>query len=181
MNKAIFFDRDGIVNYRIAGEYIDNISKFHFTPDFFKFFKFVKDNQFLAILVTNQQGIGKTIMTKAQLKEVHSFMQNMLNSFTGYCFDDIYFCPDLASSFSQRRKPKPGMLLEAISKWNIIPEQSIMIGDRRSDIIAGKNANVKTILVGHEARLNTPNADFAFFNFYSAQDFLKSSNLLISL
>jgi D-glycero-D-manno-heptose 1,7-bisphosphate phosphatase len=85
------------------------------------------------------------------LEKIHNYMQNNLINLTGYQFDDIYFSSDLADSNSFRRKPNPGMLLEAIEKWDIDTSKSFMIGDSDSDILAGQKAGVSTILVksGH--------------------------------
>ncbi len=114
MNKAIFFDRDGIVNYRPVGDYVKSPQEFRFLPDFLEFFVFIKKNNYLAIVITNQQGIGKGLMTDEDLSIIHLKMQEDLFNITGYNFDDIYYCPDLALTPSQRRKPNPGMILEAV-------------------------------------------------------------------
>ncbi|MDQ1266151.1 MAG: D-glycero-D-manno-heptose 1,7-bisphosphate phosphatase, partial [Bacteroidota bacterium] len=70
MNKAFFFDRDGIVNHRIIGDYVKNINEFRFKDEFFQIFETVKSQGYLAILVTNQQGIGKGLMTEEDLRSV---------------------------------------------------------------------------------------------------------------
>lgn len=167
--KAIFFDRDGVVNYRIVDRYVQKPEQFKFINDFISFFKSMKDKGYLAILITNQQGIGKGLMTEQELAEVHNFMQNELMSITGYCFDDIYYCTDLASTGSYRRKPNPGMLLEAVEKWNIDKNESVMIGDRRSDAGAGKNAGVKTVLIGISAILSQYEADIIAANLFEVE------------
>lgn len=149
MNKAIFFDRDGIVNHRLIDDYVKSVSEFVLLDDFIALFKQIKELGYLAILITNQQGIGKGLMNINDLKEIHDFMQNQIFANTGYHFDDIYYCSDLAASNSFRRKPNPGMILEAIEKWNINPEKSWFIGDSKSDAKAGNAANVNTILIGN--------------------------------
>jgi D-glycero-D-manno-heptose 1,7-bisphosphate phosphatase len=164
MEKAVFFDRDGTVNIRIAGDYIKRKEEFKFIPDFIPFFKFIKEKGFLAVLVTNQQGIGKGKMTIQELNEVHEFMQNEMIKACGFCFDDIDFCQDLASTNSFRRKPNPGMILEAEEKWNIDPKLSWMIGDKPQDVIAGKRAGTKTLLLGFYNKSKVPEADYIKFN-----------------
>jgi D-glycero-D-manno-heptose 1,7-bisphosphate phosphatase len=148
--KAVFFDRDGIVNLRPVGDYIKDIHEFHFLPDFLELFKKVKSNDYLTILISNQQGVGKGQMSEDDLALLTEFMQNELLIHTGIKFDDIYYCTALAEENSPRRKPEPGMLLEAIEEWNINPAESWMIGDSESDIIAGKRAGVRTIFVTNE-------------------------------
>ncbi|HYF02468.1 MAG TPA: HAD family hydrolase [Patescibacteria group bacterium] len=170
MNKAFFFDRDGIVNRRKMGDYVYSINEFEFLPHFFSLFKSVKESGFLAILITNQQGIGKGLMTEEALREIHAHMQRELLKETGFQFDDMYFCADLASANSFRRKPQPGMLLDAIKKWGIDAEKSWMIGDSISDAQAGKAAGVKTILIGDFLK---DEADLVFKNLEDAEVFFK--------
>ena len=145
---AIFFDRDGIVNKRKVGDYLTSISEFEFLDGFFALFDFAQQNNFLKIIISNQQGVGKGLMSEGDLQSLTAHFQQQLQSRTGTCFDDIFYCTELESSGSARRKPEPGMILEAIEKWNIYPFSSWMIGDSISDVIAGRRAGVKTILVG---------------------------------
>ncbi|MES2765918.1 MAG: HAD family hydrolase [Bacteroidota bacterium] len=170
MNKAFFFDRDGIVNRRKMGDYVYSIDEFEFLPDFFQLFKKVKANDFVAILITNQQGIGKGLMTEEVLKEIHEHMQTELLKETGFQFDDIFYCADLATANSFKRKPQPGMILEAMEKWGVDQEDSWMIGDSKSDAQAGNAAGVKTILIGDFLK---EDADFVFKNLGEAEMFLK--------
>jgi D-glycero-D-manno-heptose 1,7-bisphosphate phosphatase len=160
MNKAIFFDRDGIVNERIVGDYVKDITQFKFIHDFIELFKKIKKAGYIAILITNQQGIGKGLMNVQQLDNIHTFMQIELLNKTGFQFDDIFYCPDLEESRSIRRKPNPGMLLEAQKKWNIDLKNSWMIGDSENDILAGKNAGTNTVLINQN--ITNTIADYKF-------------------
>jgi D-glycero-D-manno-heptose 1,7-bisphosphate phosphatase len=158
---AFFFDRDGIVNQRILGGYVTDIDEFVFLQDFFALLKCVKNAGLLAILITNQQGVAKGLMTEEDLARIHAFMQERLTSVAGSGFDDIFAATerDISSksgccgdrSTQVRRKPSPAMLLEAAAKWNIDLTASWMIGDSRSDSEAGRAAGAKTILVGNFA------------------------------
>ncbi len=177
--KAIFFDRDGVVNYRMVKDYVKRTEEFNFIPDFFSFFLEAKRNGYYAFLITNQQGIGKGVMTEDDLALVHGLMQMTLQEKTGFCFDEIYYCTDLAEMKSLRRKPNPGMLLEAISKWNIDVERSWMIGDRRSDILAGTRAGVRTLLIGCENYDLCKEADFKFLNLIDALEFFWKNNFFL--
>ena len=158
--KAVFFDRDGIVNMRAVKDYIKSEEEFQFLPDFIDFFGKLIGSEYLTFLITNQQGVGKGIMTDKQLQKVLSFMQNKLKIITGKCFDDIFYCTDLAESGSFYRKPNPGMILEAIEKWDLDTENSWMIGDSPSDAAAGRKAGIKTILVGDFIKEEFPDADY---------------------
>lgn len=158
LRKTFFFDRDGIVNQRIVGAYVTSLDDFVFIPDIFPLFRMVKDAGFLTVLVTNQQGIGKGLMTEDDLTAIHSMMQERLRNETGSAFDDIYFagerdlssksgcCGDIMAG--SRRKPSPAMLLEAHERWGIDFAASWMLGDSRSDAEAGRAAGARTILVG---------------------------------
>ncbi len=158
LRKTFFFDRDGIVNQRIVGGYVTNVDDFVFIPDIFPLFRMVEDAGFLTVLVTNQQGIGKGLMTEDDLTTIHTMMQKRLRNETGNAFDDIYFagerdlssksgcCGDIMAG--SRRKPSPAMLLEAHEHWGIDFTASWMLGDSRSDAEAGRAAGARTILVG---------------------------------
>lgn len=167
MNKAVFFDRDGIVNYRLIDDYVKSITQFVIIPDFPELFKVIKKSGYIAILITNQQGIGKGLMSIEDLENINALMQDILFKLSGYKFDDIFYCPDLEESNSFRRKPNPGMILEAADKWNIDLTNSYMIGDSESDIIAGKKAGVKTILIN-----TNHNIEFADYNCNSIKECL---------
>ena len=146
--KAVFFDRDGIVNFRIVGEYINQKDNFHFIPDFFQVFSRLKELGYLVILVSNQKGVGKGLMTLEELKQINEFMIQELYERTGESFDDVFYCTDANEESSPRLKPNPGMIIEAIEKWNIESSLSWIVGDSSKDILAGKRAGIKTILVG---------------------------------
>lgn len=166
--KAIFFDRDGVVNFRIVGEYINREENFVFTPDFLDILPILKSKGYLIILISNQKGVGKGIMTHEELEQVTEFMKNYLLENVGFKFDDMLFCTDIDETTSWRLKPNPGMILEAIEKWNIDPQSSWMIGDTEKDILAGKNAGVRTVLIGiSESKAVQPD-----YHFPSLLDFI---------
>lgn len=161
MTKCIFFDRDGIINERLVGAYVRNWKEFKFIEEFFDLFELIDKYNFLKIIITNQQGIGKRLMSQNDLKVIHKNMQlELFNRFRSN-FDDIYFSSDLANTGSFYRKPQPGMLLQAIEKWNINKDESYFIGDSLTDAQAGINAGVKTILVGE---FDKNEADYVFKN-----------------
>ncbi|PKL85513.1 MAG: HAD family hydrolase [Ignavibacteriae bacterium HGW-Ignavibacteriae-1] len=148
MNKAIFFDRDGIINKRLVDEYVCKIEDFELMDEIIGILKYVKMKGYLAIVITNQQGIGKGLMSEDDLIILHDYMQNILQERAGERFDAIFYCPELAESNHPRRKPNPGMILEAMELFDIDPKQSLMIGDSISDAQAAINAGIKGILIG---------------------------------
>lgn len=169
MNNAFFFDRDGVVNVKLPGDYVKTIDEFKFKEDFFPLFKYIKEKGYLAVLVTNQQGIGKELMSEQDLATVHEYMQCELLNITGYKFDGIYFCPELALNASNRRKPGNGMFLDAVSDFDIDPNVSFTIGDSPSDAQAGKITGTTTILSGC-TNPNVPDADYSFPDLFAALD-----------
>jgi len=159
MKKCVFFDRDGIVNMRLIGEYITNISAFKLLKGFAELLNYVQQKGYLTILITNQQGIAKGKMTDHDIEVIHKFMQDKLIEFGTKPFDDIYYCPELEVNNPWRRKPNPGMYIEAIEKWNIDVNNSWMIGDVITDMTSAKKVNLKTILLNVNIK-NVPEADF---------------------
>ena len=144
MNKAIFLDRDGVINKRLEGDYVKTLEEFKILPGVKEAIKKFHDLGYLVIVVTNQQGIGKGLMTEEDLKIIHDFMCNELKY-----IDDIFYCPHLEGTCNCR-KPRPGMLLKAQEKWNIDFSKSWMIGDSDSDILCGKSVGCKTIKIGED-------------------------------
>mgnify|MGYP001334114918 CR=1 FL=1 len=138
---TLFLDRDGVINYKIENEYVKSICEFKFIPDFIHV---VKDLSLLfnrIIIITNQQGIGKGLMSISDLNEIHEHMLNTINHNNGR-IDKIYYCPHLDSDNCICRKPSPGMIYKACKEFNINPQKSIIIGDKESDIRAGISANI---------------------------------------
>ncbi len=175
MNKAVFFDRDGIINKRLVGDYIKSPDEFAFIPEIFEILKHVKSKGYLAIVITNQQGIGKGLMSETELATIHDFMQIGLENNCGERFDAIFYCPDLAETNNYRRKPNPGMFEEALAGFEIAPELSFMIGDSISDAIAANTMSIKCFLIG-EHDYEHPNTVIV----PSVKDLLININELIS-
>ncbi len=162
MNKAFFFDRDGVINVRKMDDYVMSVQEMQLFPEIPVILKILKENNFLTFVVTNQQGVGKGLMSENELLDIHNFMQDTLEVQCGFKFDDIEYCTDLKESASFRRKPNPGMILELAEKWNIDLKNSYIIGDTESDIIAGEKAGLKTILLSVEKIKTVP--DFCISN-----------------
>ena len=97
------------------------------------------------IVVTNQRGIARALMTEKDLKEIHRKMCEELQKH-GASIDDILYCPHDIKDNCTCRKPQPGMLIQAQNKWNIDCAQSYIIGDSNSDIEAGQRVGCRGIL-----------------------------------
>lgn len=152
---TLFLDRDGVINIKIENQYISQFSDFIFIPgvlfairDLSVLFKRI-------IIVTNQQGIGKGLMSEEDLNLVHKKMIFNIQD-AGGRIDKIYYCPHLESEGCKCRKPKAGMLEEAFCDFpSIDVSNSYMVGDSDSDIQAGIRKNLNTIKVDSQYTLSS--------------------------
>ncbi len=151
MNKAVFLDRDGVINQEI-GEYVYKIEDFKFNIGVFTALRLLQEYDYKLIVVTNQGGIDKGIYTHNEVNKLHAFMiENLLEERVK--IDDIYLCPHHHTITSCLcRKPNSIMIEKAIAKHHIDPSKSFLIGDNERDILAAKKAGVKGVLV--EANTN---------------------------
>lgn len=158
---TLFLDRDGVINVRLVDDYVKKIDEFFFMPNVIEALKIFNKKFRHIIIVTNQQGVGKGIMNASDVEDVHEFMIKNIED-QGGRIDKIYFCPQLKSVPDNFRKPSPKMAYFAKNDFPDIDfSKSIMIGDMNSDIEFGKNAGMKTILVGDESIKLTPDDRFA--------------------
>ena len=154
---TLFLDRDGVINRKLDGTYVLNPEQLEILPgvsDAIAQFSLIFGR---IIIVTNQQGIGKELMSHEDLARVHSKMIDQI-AYSGGRIDEIYYCPDLEHENSPNRKPNPGMAFQAKGDFPEINfRKSIMIGDSGSDMIFGKTLKMVTVMIG---RQGDPNADF---------------------
>lgn len=146
-NKALFLDRDGVIN--IDHGHVGKIEDFDFIDGIFDLCKKAQEKSYLIIIVTNQAGIAKGYYTEKEFLDLTKWMENEFKK-EGIHITKTYYCPYHIDAKiakykkdSEDRKPNPGMLLKAIDKFNIDPKESIMIGNKESDIEAGKRSNIK--------------------------------------
>ncbi len=144
--KAIFLDRDGVINKEVS--YLSNPNEFILLEGTIEALNILKKKGFLLIIITNQAGIARGYFTEETLNDIHKKMVQILKK-NGISIDDIFYCPHHPkfSGSCECRKPNPGMILKAKIRYNINLENSYMIGDTLNDIKTGKNAGCKTILV----------------------------------
>ena len=144
---TLFLDRDGVINKRLIADYVKDWKEFQFrdgTLEALAKFKEIFDQ---IIVVTNQQGIGKGLMTVQQLSQIHFEMLREIEKNQGR-IDKIYFCPDLTTLANNCRKPNPVMALQAKKEFPaIVFSKSFMVGDSISDMQFGKNLGMTTVLV----------------------------------
>ncbi len=161
---TLFLDRDGVINVRIIDGYVTNITEFEFMPNVIDAFKIFKDKFKRIIVVTNQQGVGKGIMTMEDVDNVHQYMICEITN-NGGRIDNVYFCPQLKTVADNYRKPNPQMAYLAQKDFPEIDlSKSIMVGDMNSDVEFGRNAGMRTVFVGDNELIITP--DDKFENLY---------------
>ena len=146
-SKAVFFDRDGVINHERGIDYTYQISHFKFYKEVFSALAKL-NSDFKKIIVTNQAGIAKGIYSEKDYQELTNYYLKELEK-RELKIDKVYHCPH--KDGCQCRKPQPGMLLEAAQEFNLDLRKSWLIGDKSSDILAGQKVGCRTILMetGH--------------------------------
>ncbi|MEO6851226.1 MAG: HAD family hydrolase [Mucilaginibacter sp.] len=149
-NKAVFLDRDGVLNKEM-GDYVCRLEDFQVLEQNIEPLKILKDKGYLLIVATNQGGLAKGWYTESELGKMHAHLKDVYAKH-GVEFTDIFYCPHHPNFTGECdcRKPKPGLLLRGIEKYNIDPAQSYFIGDRERDVEAGTAAGVKGILINSD-------------------------------
>lgn len=145
LRRCVFFDRDGIVNQSPGPGYVERVEDFHVLPEFLQSLRVCMDKGYVAIIITNQRGVGLGLMTEDTLNAIHNRLRDIVQQ-AGLQLLDIYSCTATENS-DPMRKPNPGMILQAAEDHGIDLAHSWMIGDNEKDIIAGHRAGCRTILV----------------------------------
>ena len=151
MNKAIFFDRDGVLNELIKrdGGYYSprEFSKFKIIPNSIEVTNYTKSKGYLNIVISNQPDVARGYLTKFDLDKMTKILCDKLN------IDDVFYCLH-DDDMCECRKPLPGLIFDAGSKWNIDLNKSVMVGDTEKDYYTAKNSNIQFYLISHTLNLN---------------------------
>ena len=163
-SPAVFLDRDGTLIRNV--DYINDAGQVEVFPDVPEALRRLKEAGFRIVIITNQSGFARGWVTQGQYEAVHARVLDL----TGPgIIDATYVCPD----FGPRRKPEPGMILEAVQDLNLDPRRSYMIGDKASDILCGRNAGTKTIFIRTGYPLDAPcEPDFIATNMTEAAEWI---------
>ena len=147
MIRAIFFDRDGVLNEEVG--YLWEVERFKWIDGAREAIKFCNECGFVTVVVTNQSGIARGMYTSREVENLHAFMQRSLSE-VGAHIDAFYYCPHhpegSVAEFSivcDCRKPKPGLIQKACSELDIDPAQSILFGDSKRDLDAAQAAGLR--------------------------------------
>jgi D,D-heptose 1,7-bisphosphate phosphatase len=141
MAKAVFLDRDETLNPDPG--YINDPNLFHLYPWVTPELRRLKEAGFLLIIVSNQSGINRGLITRNQLTLIHAKLDTLLFQEAGIHIDHYAICPHTPDEDCVCRKPKPYLILDAAQAFDVDLSKSFMVGDRTTDYEAGVSANVK--------------------------------------
>jgi D-glycero-D-manno-heptose 1,7-bisphosphate phosphatase len=145
-NKAVLFDRDGVINREI-GDYVQHLDDFRLNPGILHSIKLLKSEGYKVIIVSNQGGISKGLYTKDQLDCMHDLLIEQVRR-SGADIDEIYVCPHHSSiEKCLCRKPSGLMLEKAIARFEIDKSRAIFIGDADRDVEAANRAGIRGIKI----------------------------------
>ncbi len=152
MAKAVFMERDGIINRKLRGDCVKDWSEFSFLPGARKGMQLLKDAGFITVVVTNQRCISKGVASLEKLTEIHTRMISEIAR-SGGSVDAVYFCPHGVDEGCGCRKPAPGMVTKALRDFmsrgiGIDVKGSYFIGGGDRDMLAGKAAGLRTVKIG---------------------------------
>ena len=153
MNKAIFLDRDGIINSERG--YTHRLEDFIILPDLMESLQILQKRGYLFIVVTNQSGIAKGLYTSEDVEQIHAYLLEEFKK-NNIVISEIYYCvhhPDLTRCIC--RKPDSLFVEKGLARFGIDPGQSYFIGDKERDVQAAEKAGVKGILVPSDTSLKT--------------------------
>ena len=179
-NKIIFLDRDGVINRDSPG-YIKSWAEFEFLPGSLDALRLLNTQGFSTILVTNQSAVARNMLTREELEDMHRLMNDEILA-AGGKIADIFYCPHMPGEGCDCRKPKPGMIHRAQSKYQIMIEDATMVGDSSKDILCARNAEVgRTLLVrtGNGLSAEAELSDMGITPDFIASDLLAAAHWLI--
>jgi D,D-heptose 1,7-bisphosphate phosphatase len=143
-NRAVFLDRDGTICDDV--NYCSCADDFMLLPDVPEAVRLLNENGYKVIVITNQSGIARGLFTHEVLAEIHRKMDAELGRYDAKV-DGVYYCPHHPDEDCECRKPKTGLLVQAVNDYDIEISSSFMVGDHQKDIDAGKALGCRTVLV----------------------------------
>jgi D-glycero-D-manno-heptose 1,7-bisphosphate phosphatase len=148
MRGAVFLDRDGTINEEV--HYLDDPDRLYLIPGAAEAIRLLNEADIVTIVVSNQAGVGRGFFSTTTVEAIHEQLAKQL-FWHGAHIDAIYYCVHLPNEGCECRKPKTGMLKQAAREHSIDTHLSFMVGDKVSDLEAGRQVGCKTVLVltGH--------------------------------
>jgi len=151
MKKAVFLDRDGVINKK-RSDYVKSLDEFVILKDVPTAIKLLNNNDFLVIVITNQSAVNRGYMSKEDLENIHQFMTTELKKENCH-IDAIYYCPHSPDENCDCRKPKTKLLADAIHDFSINKDSSWFIGDNDTDVESAKRVGIKSIKMKTDSSL----------------------------
>ena len=165
MTSAVFLDRDGVIN--VDHGYVSTWDQFEFLPGVPEALRELQDAGYLLVVVSNQSGIGRGYYSEADVESLNQAISQHLDSVVGVTLSGFYHCPhhptEAEGEFRRQcdcRKPAPGMIRQAVLDHGIDLGTSLLVGDKDSDIEAGRAAGIARLFkVAPSAQSATPTSD----------------------
>jgi len=173
--KALFLDRDGVINVDYG--YVYQKEKFEFTEGIFELLRLFLQQDYQLFIVTNQSGIGRGYYTKEAFMELTEWMLEQLSK-EGIEISLVEYCLHAPEEYCNCRKPKTGMVEKICSSYEIDLVNSWLIGDKQSDIDLAKNSNIKQTIAIGERKIE--NATYAFKTILECKQFLEENQAIIT-
>jgi D-glycero-D-manno-heptose 1,7-bisphosphate phosphatase len=152
---SIFLDRDGVINELLPMDYVKTRQEFVFKEGVLSELAMLSNIFDYLFIITNQQGVGKGLMTEEALLDVHNYMMDEIQ-LAGGRISKIYYCPHIKELDCNCRKPKPGMVERAFEEFpEATPQQSIFVGDSSSDIELAESFGITSVGMLHAHNRNT--------------------------
>ena len=152
MTKAVFLDRDGVINYDVG--YPHKLEHLRLIEGVDTALLNLQNAGFELFIVSNQSGVGRGYFDKIAVESFNSSLLRKLEK-KGIGIKDIKYCPHVPADNCSCRKPEPGMILSLLNRYNLDPFSSFMVGDKKTDIAAGQKAGLKK---NFKIKTNVPNA-----------------------
>jgi histidinol-phosphate phosphatase family protein len=179
--RAVFLDRDGTINEEVG--YLSNLDQLSIIPEAFEAVRLMNRRRLQVIVITNQSGVGRGYFDETVVEGIHDHLRAAFLA-EGAVIDEFYYCPHHPTEgrgvyliSCSCRKPEPGMLIRAAAERNIDLLHSYMIGDTPKDVLAGKRAGCKGVLVetgyGRDADTTKIRPD------YTAKDILDATRWIL--
>jgi D-glycero-D-manno-heptose 1,7-bisphosphate phosphatase len=180
--KAAFIDRDGVINAEL--DYVHRIEDFHLLPGVIDGLRLLRQHGFELVVVTNQAGIGRGMYTEADYRALTVHMKALLAA-EAAPLAGVYHCPHhpTAGIGAWRvdcdcRKPRPGMLLQAARELGLDMARSVIVGDKHSDLEAGRTAGVAACVLVESG--HAPSAKARAMADHTAADLAAAARWIVS-
>ena len=174
--KALFIDRDGIIN--IDHGYVYKIEDFEFTEDIFELVKLFSKDGYMIFIITNQSGIARGYYSENDFSTLTEWMIKKFKN-NNITIEEVYHCPHSPEENCHCRKPQTGMIEQALEQYPIDLKHSWMIGDKQSDIDLALNAGIGfSIAIGNE---NIEQSTYSFHSIIACKSYLEKNQDIILL